>query len=303
LLVADIDRGGVFASVCGTLDLLTAAERTLIRAFAVNRFRGDRSLFDDGVRFLESRAGTACLGVFPACRDIELAAEDGVSLDGAAPDGAPEIAVVRLPHVSNFTDFRLLHCEWITRPVGRRFRWIILPGTKNTLGDLEWLRGHGLERWVLDQHRAGASVLGVCGGYQMLGESIADPSGVEGEPGGEMSGLGLLPVKTVLAASKVTRVVAARSQGGTQFGAYEIHMGRTDRGGCDAFAHIDDGPEGASAGRVHGTYLHGALESPAFVKELLGVEVSSAPASVAYDQLAAWFAASANLRLFEEQFL
>ena len=304
LLVADIDRGGVFASICGTLDLLTPDERALIQGFAVNRFRGDQSLFDDGVRYLEQRAGKPCLGVFPMASDIALDAEDGVSLDDALQYADAGIAVVRLPHISNFTDFRLLPCQWISRPLDKPLRWIILPGTKNTIGDLEWLRKQGLADWIHEQHRSGTKVLGICGGYQMLGESIDDLECVESTEPQSCAGLGLLPVQTVLAKTKVTRTVSARTPQGCEFGAYEIHMGRTDAGSLPPFAHLDDeATDGARCDRVWGTYLHGALENHAVVRELFGIEVSSLPSAVHYDRLAEWFRRSADLKLFEERFL
>lgn len=304
LLVADIDRGGVFASICGTLDLLTPDERTLIQSFAVNRFRGDRTLFYDGVRFIEERSGIPCVGVFPMSHDIELAAEDGVSLDGLDPSADARIAVVRLPHVSNFTDFRLLSVRWITRPVDQPFDWIILPGTKNTIGDLEWLRAQGLADWICEQHRNGTKVLGICGGYQMLGDRIEDPGGVEFPEVRSCNGLGLLPVRTALTKSKVARTVAARTPQGCAFGAYEIHMGRTNSDGLTPFACMDDGTtDGACVDRVVGTYLHGALENPGVVRELFGITVSSLASAVQYDRLAEWFRGAANLKLFEERFL
>jgi adenosylcobyric acid synthase len=301
LLVADIDRGGVFASLCGSLDLLEPWERALFRAFAVNRFRGDRMLFDDGVSFLEKRTGLACLGVFPMSPDIELDAEDGVNLEGTG-SATSDIAVIRFPHVSNFTDFRLLPCQWISRPVDQTFRWVILPGTKNTMGDLDWLHQRGLAEWVLAQHRQGASILGVCGGYQMLGREIEDPYGVESHGPRSMNGLGLLPVRTVLEREKVTRCVAARTPGGRDFGAYEIHTGQTDRAGLAPFACLEDGtPEGVRDDRVCGTYLHGALESPAVVREWFGLDLRAATKD--YDRLTDWFVSAITERVFEDLYL
>ncbi|MBI3209541.1 MAG: cobyric acid synthase, partial [Candidatus Solibacter usitatus] len=151
LLVADIDRGGVFASICGTLDLLPPDERALMRSFAVNKFHGDRDLFAAGVAFLESRAGTPCLGVFPAVRDIRIDDEDSVSLEGARGVAGSRIAVIHLPCISNFTDFRLLPCRWISLPDEYPVEWIILPGTKNTIDDLDWLRQQGLADWIQDR--------------------------------------------------------------------------------------------------------------------------------------------------------
>ena len=303
LLVSDIDRGGVFASICGTLDLLPPDERALIRSFVVNRFRGDRSLFQDGVEFLEQRTATPCLGVFPMASGILLDAEDGVSLDDAGRNGDSAIAVVRFPHISNFTDLRLLACQWISRPTSQVLEWIILPGTKNTIADLHWLRRQGLADWILEQHRNGAKILGICGGYQMLGESIEDPGGVESTEPRSSEGLCLLPVRTVLEKTKVARVVSARTPHGHEFGAYEIHMGRTGNANLPPFAVLEDGVDGACGERVYGTYLHGALENSGVLRELFGIEIEALPSSTHYDRLADWFRASANLPLFQELYL
>src|SRR5262245_24864567 len=165
LLVADIDRGGVFAAIAGTFCLLDDEEKRLIRSFAVNRFRGDPSLFSAGVELIEARTSRPCLGVFPMLPNVSLDAEDSVCLEehvGQA-DSPPRrsgrrVAIVRFPHISNFTDFRLLTCfaDWVTRPGDDRFDCVILPGTKNTLGDLEWLRSAGLDQWIVEQKRRGA---------------------------------------------------------------------------------------------------------------------------------------------------
>ncbi|MBY0375459.1 MAG: cobyric acid synthase, partial [Bryobacteraceae bacterium] len=168
LLVGDIDRGGIFASIIGTLCLLDAEEKALVPAFAVNRFRGDRSLFDNGVRILEEKTERRCLGVFPYAMDIHLDEEDGVAVDGRRA-AASDVAILRFPRISNLTDFRLLpDASWIDAPQDRQFHCVILPGTKNTLADLGWLRERKLDDWVQRQLKGGARVVGVCGGYQML---------------------------------------------------------------------------------------------------------------------------------------
>jgi adenosylcobyric acid synthase len=295
VLVADIERGGVFASVLGTVALLTPEERALFRGFLVNKFRGDRSLFDDGRRMLEARANAPCLGVFPYADDLHVDAEDSLAIDRRARTPAPagaSMAIVQLPRLSNGTDFRrLTWADWIAAPPARDYDFVILPGTKDTIGDLAWLRGRGLDRWILDQHRRGATVMGICGGFQMLGEAIHDPGGVESTQG-TAPGLGLLPAETVLAAEKTTRVRRARLATGTSFAAYEIHMGATT---CalplPPFAELEDGTrDGARAERVVGTYLHGALEDPAVCEELFGVPMPEASArSHDYAALADWF--------------
>jgi len=307
LLVADIDRGGVFAAVIGTYCLLQEQERRLLRSFAVNRFRGDASLFADGVEILERRTGRPCLGVFPMAREIEIDAEDAVSLEDSpvsAGTGA-RIAIVRLPRISNFTDFRLLlpFADWVSRPLDKLFDCVIVPGTKNTIGDLEWLRARGLDEWILAQSRSGARVVGICGGYQIMGESIADPGGVE-SAAGSARGLGLLPVHTILRGEKTVCPVEAVSPSGVRFTAYEIHMGETPRpAGAAPFAILSDGTaEGVRIGPNAGTYLHGALECAELVSELVGWTVPPLPPKQEnYARLAVWF--GRHQRGFEEMYL
>ncbi len=300
VLVADIERGGVFASLVGTMDLLPPSQRALVKAFVVNRFRGDISLFDSGVTFLEERLGIPCLGVFPFDRDIELDEEDSLGIDAAiAGDGT--VAVVRLPRISNFTDFRALGAvDWIEAPCARQFRVVFLPGTKNTIEDLLWLRERGLDEWVRAQRAGGALIVGICGGYQMLGESVADPDGVESGCG-HADGLGFLPVRTVLRSPKVTRVVEAVTPGGVGFRGYEIHMGVTERAlGCAPFTYLADGSaEGCRGDRVMGTYLHGAFDEPAVVRELLGLEIGRVDRDAMYDRLADWLVAHSRPEVLE----
>ncbi len=309
LLTADIDRGGVFAAIVGSFALLEENERKLVRSFAVNRFRGDPSLFDNGVSMLEERTGALCLGVFPYLHDAALDAEDSVSFEGAGCADS-DIAIVAFPHISNLSDFRLMAgARRISKPPlderARPFACIILGGTKNTLGDLAWLRKTGLADWILRQHRAGARIVGVCGGYQMMGEGIEDPFGMESDRGGA-DGLGLIPGRTVLAREKITRRVRAAAPSGVEFEAYEIHLGSTTRPqGAQPFATLSDGSlDGVRMERCAGTYLHGALEDPSVLGELLGREVAAAPAREAtYDALADWFDAHVDRERFEELYL
>ena len=302
LLVSDIDRGGVFAAIIGTIDILEPEERAVVRAFAVNRFRGDPTLFEDGVRILEAKSGKPCLGVFPYLREYTIDEEDGVSVEDRSSTSS-DVAVIKLPRISNLTDFRLLpDAAWITRPVDRQFATIFLPGTKSTLPDLAWLRAQGLDAWILDQQARGAQIVGVCGGYQMLGELILDPTQADSELESGV-GLGLLPVETTMASEKTTRAVQATTPSGITFAAYEIHMG-VSASSCPPFALINGRPEGARQGSVVGTYLHGAFEDHRVLSELLGRPINPMPSKdEAYDGLARWFSANANLKLFEEQFL
>jgi adenosylcobyric acid synthase len=297
ILVADIERGGVFASVIGTIGLLSTEERSLLRGFAINKFRGDPTLFDEGVTILETRTATPCLGVFPYLRDTVIDAEDTLATsfepNGNAPDGA-RIAIVRFPSIANVTDFQQWPwAEWIVAPTGAAYDVVVLPGSKNTLGDLAWVREHGLDRWILGQHARGAKIVGVCGGFQMLGRSIADPHRIESTRE-RADGLGLLPIDTTLASEKTTAVrKATTTRGGVRFDAYEIHVGETAvDADVEPFARLDDGrADGAGVGRVFGTYLHGAFEDPAVCAEVLGVRaIERRSKRQEYDRLADWFA-------------
>ncbi|HEU5315218.1 MAG TPA: cobyric acid synthase [Chloroflexota bacterium] len=289
LLVGDIDRGGVMASLVGTLDLLLPEERELVKALIVNRFRGDVSLFKDGVTFLEERTALPVLGVVPFVRDLRIADEDSVALDDrrwvfkAAPDSTAagvDVAIVRLPHIANFDDFSPLEAEAgaAVRYVERAddLGWpdvLILPGTKSTMADLAWLRETRLAERVVGLAAAGAAVIGICGGYQMLGRRILDPLHVE-SPVGEVEGLGLLPVETAFAAEKTTvqvRGSVTATAGplagarGTAVTAYEIHMGQTRllADGVEAPFAIGDRGDGCVGvgGNVVGCYLHGLFDS------------------------------------------
>ncbi|MCU0593526.1 MAG: cobyric acid synthase, partial [Desulfobacterales bacterium] len=242
VLVADIHRGGVFGQIVGTLECLELRHRGMVRGVIVNRFRGDKTLFADGVRWIEQRTGKTVLGVLPWFDHFRIESEDSVVIENpptVLPPGADDrtsVAVVRLPHISNFTDFEPLSAveglqvHFLEKPQSLQgFRAAILPGSKNTRHDLDWLQASGWALSLLDFHRRDGRLLGICGGYQMLGRWVHDPEGHEGAPGSS-AGLGLLPVETVLRAPKTT--TRTRFSWGEVRGAgYEIHMGQTVRHG------------------------------------------------------------------------
>ena len=320
LLVANIDRGGVFASVYGTLRLIDEGDRALIRSFLVNRFRGDMELFADGRQTLEKLAEKPCLGVFPYADDIRLDAEDSLS----APNGKglarrPDelrIAIIRLPHLSNFTDFNLLpNADYIEAATDYEPDLIILPGTKNTLEDLAWLREAGIDKWILDRRKSGTAVWGVCGGFQMMGRAVEDPEAVESRRR-RLPGLGLFPAMTTLEPKKVVREVnAVLELNGTSFKGYEIHLGRmTPTGSAETpFCRIDGQPEGWRKRGLLGTTIHGAFENRTVLRALL-VEVAEWRHKVApglpednkelhYNRLADWFEQHVDRQRFEELYL
>lgn len=295
VLVADIERGGVFGSIVGTMALLSSEERRLFRGFLVNKFRGDRSLFDSGVEMLESKTGAPCLGVFPYAEHLRLDAEDSLALDAhpraPVPPGT-RTAIIRFPCLSNSTDFRLLTwADWLTQPATLSYDFIVLPGSKHTIADLEWMRRQRLDSWIVDQHARGATVIGICGGFQMLGTTIADPHNAE-SPQPFAAGLGLLPLETTLDHAKTIRRRHATTPGGTSFEAYEIHLGVSRiHQGLSPFATLEDGsPEGVRGERVVGTYLHGALEHPDVCAELFHTPIEGIISKASeYDRLADWF--------------
>ena len=296
LLVADIERGGVFGSVVGTAHLLTADERSLFRGFAINKFRGDMALFDEGVRILEEQTASTCFGVFPYTADLHVDAEDSLALQtlpSTPPPIGARLAIIHFPHLSNATDFRLLTwADWITGPRADRYDFIILPGSKSTMTDLSWLRETALADWILQQHWSGTTIIGICGGYQMLGRTVCDPTGMESSAR-EAEGLGLLQASTSLSRAKQTRAVSATTPGGVRFGGYEIHLGITTHDCSDVtpFASLDDGGvDGARGAGVIGTYLHGAFEHPDVCAEVFGIDAPSVTSKVVhYERLAAWF--------------
>lgn len=272
LLAGDIDRGGVFAQLYGTCALLTDAERARVKGLVINKFRGDEAILRPGLTQLTDLTGIPVAGVVPYLR-VDIDDEDSLSerLTRTKTDAAIDIAVIRLPHISNFTDLAPLDVSDVcgVRYVDRADRLeepdlIVLPGTKNTTGDLLAIRENGLEQAVIRLARAGTPVIGICGGYQMLGEAISDASGIEGSVK-ELRGMGLLPVKTAFEPEKtLTRVTGHVLSGplsGTAVGGYEIHMGETTASG-DAFCMLENGKtDGCVTGNVFGTYLHGLFDT------------------------------------------
>ncbi len=271
LLVADIDRGGAIASVVGTMEVLRPDEREMVKGVIVNKFRGDLSLLEPGLSYIERKTGKPVMGVLPHVDFSALDEEDTPSYQGEA--GAPA-AVVALPYMSNFTDVRPLEApgfRWARRPGDvRGARLIILPGSRNTFADLDWLASSGLDRAVVEAREEGAAVVGLCGGYQMLGRVLRDPEGIEA--GGTRDGLGLLDLETEYRSPKITRRSTGRILArpaalpgceGTQVSGYEIHTGRVRNGGRP-FLELEDGStDGAVSddGLVFGTHLHGLFDN------------------------------------------
>lgn len=278
LLAGDIDRGGVFAQLYGTVALLEPEERRRLVGTLINKFRGDESLLRPGLAMLEERTGLPVLGVIPYVR-ADLDEEDSLApmLEQKRKRRDLDIAVIRLPHISNFTDFAPLelHPQLGVRYVERPEELdtpdlVIVPGTKSTMADLLWLRRCGLEDHIR-QLAGRVPVLGVCGGYQMLGRTLSDPDGAEG--GGSLAGLGLLPCETVFELQKhrtlQRAVTLAPPLEGAALEGYEIHMGRTRRLEGAPFCRLADGrEEGATAGLVFGTYLHGLFDTGELTKRL-----------------------------------
>lgn len=282
LLVADIDRGGIFASVYGSIMLQNEADRRRIKGIIVNKFRGDMRLFDDGRRMMEDICGVPVLGVVPMDEGIHIEEEDSVALSGkrtSAARGKVNVAVVLLRHISNFTDFDVLEHDqrvnlfYTADPRDlENADIVILPGSKSTLADLCELRRSGMAKSIIAAAEHGKTVMGICGGYQMMGIDVSDPDGVEGEIS-ELPGLGLLPVRTVLTADKVTRQVKFSFNGyPDECRGYEIHMGRTEAavGGARAANVIDGGEhDGCIAGNCMGSYIHGILDNKCVIDALL----------------------------------
>lgn len=309
VLAADIDRGGVFAFLVGTLELLEPHERARVKGFIINKFRGDLSLLQPGLDWLEERTGIPVLGVIPYIHDLRLEAEDSVALEERkqpaaekAPSGSIDIAVIRTPRISNFTDFDPLGGEAgvSVRFVSRSAELgqpdvIVLPGTKNTIGDLGFIREQGFEAAIAEAMRSErVQLIGICGGYQMLGRTLSDPAGLENPHAAEIEGLGYLPLATVFAEDKRTVRVSGQvlpecplrlecDPGRESFTVegYEIHMGRTAVLEGDhlkvkpLFQIHESGGEpkaegcGTASGRVWGTYVHGIFHNDGFRRSWL----------------------------------
>lgn len=291
LLVGDIDRGGVFAQLLGTIWLLEEEERARVKGLVINKFRGDKSILDPGLKQLYDKCGIPVTGVIPYVR-LDIDEEDSLSekLDRHTAAGRIDAAVIRVPHISNFTDFGMLEgCEEVSvryvRTAGELGNpdLLLLPGSKNTMADLLWMRENGLEARIQKLAVSGCRIMGICGGYQMLGNRLEDPDGVE--HGGQMAGLGLLPVVTRFRGSKHRTRVEGKvkklsgvfeEMSGAGAEGYEIHMGETTAdGGCDYFADVTDCvtgqryADGAVKNNVCGTYIHGILDTPGLLQGLL----------------------------------
>jgi adenosylcobyric acid synthase len=293
VLVADIDKGGVFAQIIGTYNLMTRKEKELTIGFLINKFRGDPRLFSDGIEYIEKKTGKPVLGLLPFFHDIRIDSEDSVSVQEDKRSHSPigprtvNIAVLRLPAISNFTDLEILEQEkdvivnYIFRPkeLSDDYDCIIIPGTKNAMEDAVWLSRMGWRRIIEQFSRGGKRVLGICGGYQLMGTKIKDPYGVESDRK-EVLGLDLLPVITTLEEEKVVRkVVGICLINGKRVKGYEIHMGksRIQKDVGEPFLRIGNQREKGSwqdgwslnGGLISGTYLHGLFDLPGFRGDFL----------------------------------
>jgi adenosylcobyric acid synthase len=293
LLVGDIDRGGVFAQLIGTVELLEEEERAMVKGLIINKFRGDKTILDPGVEMLEERSKIPVVGVAPYL-NIQVEDEDSLSerFDRKQEVGVLDIAVIRLPRISNFTDFNPLESIpgvslRYVKNVGdlKDPDMIILPGTKNTMEDLLWMRESGMEAAVLKEASRGKVIFGICGGYQMLGERLSDPYGVEA--GGSIAGMKLLPMETIFAENKTrTRVTGkfCNTSGifaplaGTELEGYEIHMGETIlKENARPVSVITDSvsgvqkEDGAYCGNIFGTYVHGVFDREEVAEAIIRV--------------------------------
>ncbi|MDP2580611.1 cobyric acid synthase [Shimia thalassica] len=294
ILAGDIDRGGVIAQLVGTQTVIDPADAAMVAGFMVNKFRGDPSLFDDGYAMIEQHTGWPGFGVLPYFSDAwKLPAEDALDISNGQGQGDFNVACLGLSRIANFDDLDpLAQEEGVTLTVLRAGQAIpgdtdlvIIPGSKSTRGDLAFLREQGWDIDLMAHVRRGGHVLGICGGYQMLGSVVRDPDGIEG-PAGDTAGLGLLDLETVMSSDKrLTETNAVHAASGQGFHGYEIHIGRTEGRDRDRpFAMVDGRPEGAvsSDGRISGSYLHGMFRDDGFRRawlEGLGAQASD----VGYD--------------------
>ncbi|MDR1755485.1 MAG: cobyric acid synthase [Culturomica sp.] len=284
ILVADIDRGGVFASVYGSVMLLTEEERKYIKGILINKFRGDIRLFEPGIKKLEELCGIPVVGVVPYYKDIHIEEEDSVALQTKnvqSTHGKVNIAVVLLRHISNFTDFNVLERDprvhlYYTNNTDEieKADIVLIPGSKSTISDLYEVRRNGVAKSIVKAHKAGATVIGICGGYQIMGQEICDPAHIE-SPIERLPGLGLLPVSTAIGGEKLTRQVRFSFLDGEKVcEGYEIHMGITlplENAPASPLNHLEDGgKDGYRAGsKCFGTYIHGLLDNQAVIDYLL----------------------------------
>ena len=292
ILVGDIDRGGVIAQIVGTQAVLDPGDAAMIVGFLINKFRGDPALFDDGYRLISERTGWRGFGVLPFFADAaRLPAEDALDLRSGGGTGTLKIACLTLSRIANFDDLDPLQMEPAVsltmvragEPIPGDTNLVIIPGSKSTRGDLAYLRKQGWDIDLKAHVRRGGHILGICGGYQMLGHSVRDPDGIEGQPG-ETPGLGLLDIDTLMTPDKrLSRTSAIHAASGAPMQGYEIHIGRTEGlARARPFAQVDGQPEGAVSpdGRIMGSYLHGIFSGDAFRAAFL--KSLGAPSSISY---------------------
>ncbi|MEJ2284535.1 MAG: cobyric acid synthase, partial [Desulfobacterales bacterium] len=286
ILVADIHRGGVFAQIVGTLNCLEKVYQDQVKGFIINRFRGDISLFTDGVRWIEQNTRKNVFGVLPWYNHIQIDPEDSVVIENprkvfTVDSDTPAVAVIRIPHISNFTDFDpLIALDGLDLFFLEKvqslspFKAVILPGSKNTCFDLRWIKSSGWLDKLNVYVKNGGHVLGICGGYQMLGSNVHDPDGLEGKPG-STRGLDLLPVETVLKAPKTTTLTRFYHDDKIQGAGYEIHMGQTLLSGGEPWFSVSERNRVACEDadgcvspdkKIMGTYIHGLFENPAVTR-------------------------------------
>jgi len=288
LIIADIDKGGALASLVGTVALLSAAERRRVKGLIINKFRGDPDLLYDGLKIIEANTGVPVIGVLPYAGNLEIPEEDGAGLmAGTDPraDRPIKIGVAAFPRIANYTDFEPflrepdVSLQYVENPQQAGMLDVLcLPGTKSTIADLKWLRAPGWERFIAEHRARGGSVIGICGGYQMLGRSIADPEHSESDVA-SIDGLGLLPIETVFAREKITaRAEAEHLASGLAITGYEIHCGRVSRFGPSALFRVRsrEGPPGeefegavSDDGKVIGTSIHGLFDAPQFRRHFI----------------------------------